>query len=140
MTKPNNNSTFYAILYNALPQSRSDIVKIPVSQKGPYIVEKGEQEGELHSNIKWTEVSSVVASNQNKQGANKQGAPYSLHFDSDCVAPISMTLYRIRQEFKNHLSFSNSQFHTQRFLSSQKNASNSKEFVAITSGIYVHMF
>lgn len=134
VTKPDNSSTFYAILYNALPQSRSDIVAIPVSQKGPYIVEKGNQEGKFASNVKWTEVSSIVASNQNEQGVNKQSAPYSLYFDSDRVAPISMTLYRIRQELKNQLSFKNNQFHIQRFLSGQKNASNSKEFV-MSNGI-----
>jgi len=96
------NTDVYVVVYNALGFLRSNILSIPVSSQSIFIVEKKE-EGEVNGGNSWKEVSSTLFPNTNPANV-QESAPYNLYFDTGQVAPIGMSLYRIRKDGTDTLS------------------------------------
>ena len=81
----------YLLVYNALAHSRDEIVSVPVSVDGPYLVET------LVGGDSWGSVESVVFPNANHVG-RKEAAEYILYFDAKELNAVGVTLYRIKRK------------------------------------------
>jgi len=90
-----NETDIYVVIYNALGSKRSDVLSLPVSCEGPFIVEKREQVP--NSGFSWKKVSSTLFPNTNAANV-PASAPYKLYFDTGIVAPVGMSLYRVRKD------------------------------------------
>jgi len=81
---------------------RSDTLSVPVSSQSLFIVEKKE-EVEGNDGNSWKKVASTLFPNTNPANV-LESAPYNLYFDTGTVAPISMSLYRVRKDETKTLS------------------------------------
>jgi len=90
------NTDIYVVAYNALPWTRADILSLPVSSQSTYVVER-EKEGLIGTDPSWVRVSSTLFANLNPANVS-DSAPWILYFETGLILPISLSLYRIRNE------------------------------------------
>ena len=89
------------MLYNALAHLKSEIVSLPVSSNSTYIVEKAHNvDVMVGSQDIWEVVQSSLFPSVHYD-KSKNGAPFTLIFDSGTIHPISMTLFRISRSNSN---------------------------------------
>jgi len=73
-----------------------------VSSKSTFVVEKKE-EGAVNNGNSWKKVNSTLFQNANAAKI-AESAPYNLYFDTGSVAPIGMSLYRVRKDVTETLT------------------------------------
>ena len=73
-----------------------------MSSKSTFVVEKKE-EGAVNNGNSWKKVNSTLFQNANAAKI-AESAPYNLYFDTGSVAPIGMSLYRVRKDVTETLT------------------------------------
>ena len=87
----NENQILYIVVYNALGQSRSEAIAIPIDATDhPFAVEM------LDETVTWTAVDSALPPNRNYL-KNPVAAPNSIVFIAKDIPPLGMNVYRIRR-------------------------------------------
>lgn len=77
-------------MYNALAQSRTEVVSLPVETNSPYEVE------ELQSGMVWSVVESTLFPNHNYTQSNG-ASQFVVHFKASNLPPLGASVFRLRR-------------------------------------------